>query len=153
EALIGLLNALWDEKGIMTPAQFRRFCSETVPLLRVPRFVWTNDQTLHAVAQVRHHGRAPLTSTRATWTLRDARDTTVASGDFAPRSIGYDLTTLGTIDVPLAPVTSATRLTISVAIAGTQAENRWNVWVFPRDVAIPPSGDVVIAHTYDAAVR
>jgi hypothetical protein len=30
EALIGLLNALWDEKGIMTPAQFRSFCSETV---------------------------------------------------------------------------------------------------------------------------
>ena len=153
EALIGLLNALWDEKGIMTPAQFRSFCSETVPLLRLPRFVWTNDQTLHAVAQVRHHGRAPLDSTRATWSLRDSRGTTVASGRFAPRSIGYDLTTLGTIDVPLAPVTSATRLTISVAIAGTQAENRWNVWVFPRDVAIPPSGDVVIAHSYDAAVR
>ena len=153
EALIGLLNALWDEKGIMTPAQFRSFCSETVPLLRMPRFVWTNDQTFRAVAQVRHHGRTPLASTRANWLLRDSRGTTVGSGRFAPRGIGYDLTTLGTIELPLASVTTASRLEISVSIPGTAAENRWNVWVFPRDVEIPSSGDVLIARSYDATVR
>jgi hypothetical protein len=153
EALIGLLNAFWDEKGIMTPAEFRRFCSETVPLLRTPRFVWTSDQTFHGVAQVRHHGRAPLGTTRATWSMRDARGTVVGSGTFAPRSIGYDLTTLGTIDLPLTSVTSATRLELSVAIPGTTAENRWSIWVFPRDVEVPPAGDVVIARNYDTSVR
>jgi hypothetical protein len=153
EALIGLLNAFWDEKGIMTPAEFRSFCSETVPLLRTPRFVWTNDQTFHAVAQVRHHGRAPLPSARAIWSLRDTQGATIGSGRFASRHVGYDLTTLGTIDVPLAKVTRASRLEISVAIPGIQAENRWNIWVFPRDVEIPPPGDVVIARSYDATVR
>jgi hypothetical protein len=153
EALIGLLNALWDDKGIMTPGEFRRFCSETVPLLRTPRFVWTNDQTFHAVAQVRHHGRAPLTGARATWSMRDARGTVIGAGRFAPRSIGYDLTTLGTIEVPLAPVTTATRVEISVAISEANAENRWNAWVFPRDLEIPSPGDVLIARTYDASVR
>lgn len=153
EALIGLLNALWDEKGIMTPAQFRGFCSETVPLLRTPRFVWTNDQTFRAVAQVRHHGRAPLASARATWSLRDAQGTTVGSGSFALRTIGYDLSTLGTIEAPLASVTKATQLEISVAIPGVQAENRWRIWVFPRDVEVPPPGDVMIARSYDASVR
>ncbi|HKP15260.1 MAG TPA: hypothetical protein VJT85_04320 [Gemmatimonadaceae bacterium] len=153
EALIGLLNAHWDEKGIMTPAQFRSFCSETVPLLRIPRFVWTNDQTFRAVAQVRHHGRRPLPALGATWSLRDAQGTTVGAGAFAPRSIGYDLSTLGTIEVPLASVTKATRLQISVAIPGTQAENRWNVWVFPRELEIPSSSDVLIARSYDAGAR
>ena len=153
EALIGLLNAFWDEKGIMTPAQFRSFCSETVPLLRTPRFVWTNDQSFHAVAQVRHHGRSPLPPSSATWSLRDGRGRTVGSGSFAPRAIGYDLTTLGTIDVPLAPVTAAARLEVSVAIPGTQVENRWNIWVFPRDVDVSPSGDVVVARSYDADAR
>jgi hypothetical protein len=153
EALIGLLNALWDEKGIMTPAQFREFCSETVPLLRMPRFVWTNAETFRAVAQVRHHGRNPLAARGAIWSLRDDRGTTVASGRFAPRPIGFDLTTLGTIEVPLAPVTSAARLEVTVELPGTPAKNRWNVWVFPRDVEIPPAGDVVIARSYDADVR
>jgi hypothetical protein len=153
EALIGLLNALWDEKGIMTPARFRQFCSETVPLLRMPRFVWTNDQILHAVAQVRHHGRRPLPPLSATWSLRDARGTAVGAGRLAPRSVGYDLTTLGTIDMPLASVSTATQLELSLSIPGTQAENRWNIWVFPRDVAIPSPGDVVIARGYDADAR
>jgi hypothetical protein len=153
EALIGLLNALWDDKGIMTPQQFRRFCSETVPLLRMPRFVWTNDQTFRALAQVRHHGRTALRPLGGTWSLRDAQGTTVRSGAFAPRSIGFDLTTLGTIEVPLASVTTATRLEVSVAIPGTQAENRWNIWVFPRDVDVPPQADIVIARGYDADAR
>ena len=88
------------------------------------------------------------------WSLRDAaRGKTVGSGSFAPRSIGYDLTTLGTIEVPLASVTTATRIEISLEIPGTEAENRWNIWVFPRDVDVPPSGDIVIARSYDATVR
>jgi hypothetical protein len=153
EALIGLLNALWDEKGIMTPAQFREFCSETVPLLRVPRFVWTNDQTFRAVAQVRHHGRTPLVPLGAAWSLRDAQGRTVRAGSFVPRAIGYDLTTLGTIEVPLGSVTSATRVEVTVEIPGTPARNRWNVWVFPRDLEIPSAGDVVIARSYDADAR
>ncbi len=153
EALIGLLNALWDEKGIMTPAQFRNFCSETVPLLRTPRFVWTNDQTFRAVAQVRHHGRTPLASARATWSLRDTRGTTLGSGTFAPRTIGYDLSTLGTIEAPLASVAKASQLEVLVAIPGIQAENRWKIWVYPRELELPSQGDVLIAHSYDATVR
>jgi hypothetical protein len=153
EALIGLLNALWDGKGIMSPAEVRRFCSETVPLLRMPRFVWTNDQLFRGVAQVRHHGRRALPPSRATWSLRDARGETLRSGVLAPRSIELGLTTLGTIEVPLAPVTKAARLEITVAIPGTPAENRWNVWVFPRDLDIAPPSDVVIARRYDADAR
>lgn len=153
EALIGLLNALWDEKRIMTPAQFREFCSETVPLLRMPRFVWTNDQTFRAVAQVRHHGRRALPPLGATWSLRNTEGQTIGAGAFTSRGIGFGLTTLGTIEVPLASVTSARRLEVSVAIPGTPARNRWNVWVFPRDIDVSPSGDVVIARSYDADAR
>ncbi len=153
EALIGLLNALWDEKGIMTPAQFRSFCSETVPLLRTPRFVWTNDQTFQAIAQVRHHGRAPLASARSTWSLRDAQGKTVGSGTFAPRTIDYGLATLGTIEFPLASVTRATQLEVSVAVPGVQAENRWKIWVYPHELGVQQSGDVMIARSYDATVR
>ena len=35
-ALVGLLNAFWDSKGLVTPAEFRRFCGPVVPLLRSP---------------------------------------------------------------------------------------------------------------------
>jgi hypothetical protein len=153
EALIGLLDAFWGEKGIMTPAEFRSFCSETVPLLRTPRFVWTNDQTFHAVAQVRHHGRSPLASARTQWSVKDAKGATVSSGSFAPRPIGFDVTTLGEIEVPLAAVTTATQLEVSVAIPSAGAENRWKMWVFPKELGELRSGDVLIARAYDDSVR
>lgn len=33
-ALVGLLNAFWESKGILTGEEFREFCAPVVPLLR-----------------------------------------------------------------------------------------------------------------------
>ena len=35
-ALVGVLDALWNPKGYITAAEFRRFCNSTVPLARLP---------------------------------------------------------------------------------------------------------------------
>ncbi|HEX8685998.1 MAG TPA: glycoside hydrolase family 2 TIM barrel-domain containing protein, partial [Pyrinomonadaceae bacterium] len=59
-ALVGLLDPFWEPKGYATPAEFRRFNSETVPLARLTRRVFNDDETLEAEAEVAHYGAAPL---------------------------------------------------------------------------------------------
>jgi hypothetical protein len=44
-ALVGVLNAFWEEKGYITPKEFRRFSNTTVPLLRTAKFVYGNDES------------------------------------------------------------------------------------------------------------
>jgi hypothetical protein len=34
-ALVGMLNVFMESKGIIAPEQWRQFCCETVPLLRM----------------------------------------------------------------------------------------------------------------------
>lgn len=43
DALVGMLDAFWGTKGILTPEEFRGACCETVPLARMTNFVWTSD--------------------------------------------------------------------------------------------------------------
>ena len=51
-ALVGVLDALWNPKGYITAGEFRRFCGSTVPLARLPRRVFTTDETLDAALEV-----------------------------------------------------------------------------------------------------
>ena len=59
-ALVGVLDVFFEEKGYINAEQFRRFCSPTVPLARIPKFVYANDETFHADIEVSHFGAAPL---------------------------------------------------------------------------------------------
>src|SRR5208337_5594039 len=40
-ALVGILNAFMDSKGLIEPKSWREFCSEIVPLVRMKKYAWT----------------------------------------------------------------------------------------------------------------
>ena len=71
-AFIGILDTLSKSKGLITPEEFRRFCGPTVPLLRLNKRLWRNDETLVARLDVAHYGPAALKSADVSWTVRKA---------------------------------------------------------------------------------
>jgi hypothetical protein len=153
EALIGLLDAFWDTKDLYTPAEFRRFCSETTPLLRMEKFVWQQNETFRAEAQVRHNGGSPLGRTPAYWTIRDDDGRTLAEGEFDATDVGFGLTTLGSIEVPLSSVNGARQFEITVALEGTDASNSWDLWVYPQSVETSTPDGLLVADRLDADAR
>ncbi len=86
-ALVGLLDPFWESKGIVTPEAHRRYCGPTVPLVRMPRRIYTSDESFVAEAEVAHYGPGPLADAAPAWTIRDDRGRTVAAGTFEPRKV------------------------------------------------------------------
>jgi hypothetical protein len=155
-ALVGVLDAFWEEKGYVTPAEFRRFCNSTVPLARLDRRVFTADEHLVADVEVAHFGAAPLVHAVATWKLADDSDRAVAHGQFEPRDIPVGAgNTLGRIDLALTAVPAPARYKLVVSLKGTAFENDWDVWVYPpaeRIVTVPPA-DIALTPAWDAAAQ
>ena len=85
EALVGWLDVFYDSKGITTPEQFRCHHDSTVPLLRMPKYVWTNDEPFTADIQLAHYGLAPLHD-GLYWKLKDEQGNLIASGRTASRT-------------------------------------------------------------------
>lgn len=99
-ALVGILDAFMDSKGLVTPEAWREFCSETVPLLLFDRFCGTSDMTFEADAQVAHHGRQPFSTMSAQWRLTDDNGDRIAGGDLAPVNVPTGgITDLGRISI------------------------------------------------------
>ncbi len=150
-ALVGVLDSLWKSKGYVTPEQFRRFCGPTVALARLPKRTWTTAETLTAEVAASHFGPHPLTNAGVSWNLLEDDKTVVASGKFPPQTLplGQDAA-LGRIQVNLNGLASPTRYKLTVKIT-SEAENDWNIWVYPpADKAEAPK-DVLLTSALDAA--
>lgn len=132
-ALVGVLDAFWEEKGYIRPEEYRRFCNSTVPLLRLPKLIYTNQETVKGSLEVAHFGAAPLEVTSTAWTLKAKEGKTIASGKLAHQPIGIgNCIPLGQLEIPLDKVDVPSCLTLEATL-GDYA-NSWHIWVYPAAV-------------------
>jgi F5/8 type C domain/Glycosyl hydrolases family 2, sugar binding domain/Glycosyl hydrolases family 2 len=154
-APVGVLDAFWDSKGYVTPEQYHRFCSETVPLARLAKRVFTNDETFSAHIEVAHFGARDLAPTASLWRIT-AQGRLIASGRLDAQAVPTGgLTTLGDVSLPLDKFEGATRLNLEVTLEGTTFVNDWDVWVYParKEVITPASVRVFEDQGLDSAVE
>jgi hypothetical protein len=153
EALVGWLDSFYSSKGLITPAAFRRFYGPTVPLVRFPKYVWLNNESFTAKAEVAHFGPRDILNQRASWRLTGPGGAVVAQGTFAPVSIPIGgLTSLGNISAPLSALTTPARLTLTIQLDGTEFANDWTVAVFPPAASAPAPQGVLVTSDLPAAL-
>jgi len=152
-ALEGFIDAFWNSKGAVTPDEFRRCCSETVPLLRLDKFVWNTGETLTAKAEIAHFGATPLLHARPCWSIRTPDGATLADNAWEEREIPIgNAIALGDIQFQLPMLAAPAKLTLTVHLAGTRAANSWDIWVYPKaDDDAEPAG-VTIAEEWNDGV-
>jgi hypothetical protein len=128
-ALVGMLDAFMDSKGIIEPAEWRRFCSPVTLLARFPRYVWKAGDVFHAELAVSQFGPGDLPAGRLSWRLTDESHQTVAEG-LVPHPILHagGLREFGGLEFPLA---AAGRFTLDLRLEGTETATAYPLWVFP----------------------
>lgn len=149
-ALVGVLDVFFEEKGYINAEQFRRFCSPTVPLARIPKFVYANNETFHADIEVSHFGAAPLESAKTVYTIKDKFGKVYAHGTVGTHHIPIgNLYSLGSVDMTLEGIDTPQKLNLEVRIEGCDAVNDWDFWVYPAQVELV-QGTVYTTDTLDA---
>jgi hypothetical protein len=143
-ALVGLLNAFWGSKGVISAEEFREFNSELVPLIRYSKAVYENGEKFEASIEVANFYK-PLENQKIHWSVTDDTGAMIAQNDIS----GFDLTIgnnveLGKISLQL-DVTDAKQMHVKVALDGTEFKNSWSFWVYPKSVST--ESDYVISTT------
>ncbi len=150
-ALVGVLNPFWDTKGYVDGKEFSMFCNRTVPLARMQKMIWTNDETFKASLEVAHFDKQPLTAATIEWSIADASGKELASGK-TTRDLPVDNCIPATdIEFGLSAVTVPSQLILTAKIPGGNAANRWNFWVYPAATKDMPDKPYVTTN-YNEAV-
>jgi hypothetical protein len=144
-ALVGVLDPFWQGKGYVTAKEYSRFCNSTVPLARMKKRVYLNNEEFSAGIEVAHFGAMPLESMVPIWRIRDTRGKTVASGSLSAADIPISNSfSLGSVHMPLGGIPSATRLNLEVIIG--RFSNDWDFWVYPAVLPEFDNKNVLVVH-------
>ena len=139
-ALVGLLDAFWDSKGLVEPQRFREACAPVVPLAQFDKAVWKADETFTARVDIANYSLESMEGKTICWQLTDEM------GDVYAEGSGKN------ISISLNKVSEAKRLELIVSIKDTPWRNRWNIWVYP-DVIMPQDKKILVTSNIDEAMK
>ena len=150
-ALVGLLDAFWESKGLIAPEEFRTFCAPVVPLLRFAKATYTNDEILTVTAEAANFSDKELTDVIPEWKLTASNGQIVAQGTLPKQNIiiGNALP-LGEFSAALSAISEAEKLTLSLSFQNTKHHNSWNIWVYPAKLETI-ADDVVYTRNFEEA--
>ena len=150
-ALVGLLDAFWDSKGIVSPEEFQTFCSEVVPLIWMEKAVYRNSESIELRFGIANHFKR-LSDQGVLLELIDEKGRTIQSMDTVVATIeAGETSTLGTAKFDLTKIESAARLTLSLSLPGTAYRNSWQVWVYPELVEVDTAESVTVTRSWEEA--
>lgn len=153
-AIVGILNALMDSKGLITPDAWRRFCSPVVPLARFDKFTWTTAETFTADVEIAHYGEKDLAGATLAWTLRADDGLAVARGELPATTLRQGgLRPLGAITIPLSDIPAPQRATLELRLHGTAAANAYPIWVYPAQPAPRMPSSVMLSRSFNGAAQ
>lgn len=148
-ALVGILNPFFESKGYTDPEEFRMFCSETVPLARMEKHVYTNKESFKADIEVAHFGAGPLTNKTITCRIIGPDGVPVHEEIFSGINLAIgNCIQISPVTYDLNGISSARKLSLEVAIENTPFRNRWDFWVYPEPED-QESGNVMVTEVLD----
>lgn len=150
-ALVGLVNAFWDSKGVVDSDWFSRFCAPAVPLASFEKAVYTSDETFRANLSLSNYS-GYTGSWTARWSLADENGELAGEGTLAGPELSAGLNAFGDIAVQLGNGEEARKLVLTVRVPELDAENSWSVWVYPRHDGAPRTGKVRTTRSTDEAI-
>lgn len=153
-ALVGVLNAFWEDKGYINGREFREFCAPTVLLSRMDKFVFENNETMQARIEISHFGEEELKQTSVDWVIKDTYGKIIRKGQLAAKDIAIgNCQNLGTVSFPLAAIDKATKLNLEVSIPCSDITNNWDFWVYPTTLPEVNTSDIYVTSTIDTKAK
>lgn len=150
-ALVGILDAFWDSKGLISPEEHRTYTAPVVPLLRFEKASYTNAGIFEADAEIANFSDRVLQNARPVWTAKNDKGEVLFSGELVAKDIqlGNGIS-LGRISFSLKGLKKAARLTIELQLKDSPVRNKWSIWVYPEKVKTGQANVIFTASLKDA---
>ncbi len=142
-ALVGILNAFMESKGLISEEDWRGFFSDSVLLGMFPDYCLTD--RLHMQIKLRHYAPEPVHE-KMQYTIRRGKDI-LSTGKMGVDVQGQGLFAIGEIDFVLPPVSEAQTITVTLQLPHTH--NSYTFRQYPVQEMPLMQSDEVLCITHD----
>lgn len=153
-APVGILNVFMESKGLISPEEWRQFCSEVVPLLKMKKYTWTNEEQFEASIELAHYGKEDFKDAVVTWKLENEKGIIHHDGQFNLSKISRGgLAEIGELSFPLDVIHEAEQLKIVISVDGTPYKNTYPIWVYTENVNTTIPEGVMVSRRLDPETK
>ncbi|NWK55270.1 glycoside hydrolase family 2 [Verrucomicrobiaceae bacterium N1E253] len=154
EALIGWLDSFYDSKGTTDLKSFRHYCAPTVPLLKLPGYVYKASEKPSIDALIHHYGEQKIDKAAAIWKLTTNDGKLIDQGKIDPFSAPTgSVTPIGSFTPNMTSVTVATQATLSIEIALHSLSNSYDLWIYPEVKATAQPSSVLVTSDWEGEAK
>ncbi|WP_339256668.1 beta-glucuronidase [Paenibacillus sp. FSL P2-0136] len=153
-ALVGVLDAFMDSKGLISPEEWRTFCNDAVLLARFPKYNYGAGETFEAHVELSCFRSGMPDAIELHWELavEGGARTTGSAGAFIPAGTHYiDICDLA---IELPAVDRMSRAELALRVQGTDIRKSYDLWIYPeqRDNPLEAEGIHVFTELSEEAV-
>lgn len=152
-ALVGILDAFWQEKPYSNAKQFKRFCTDTVPIARLEKVVYKSDEKLETDVEIACYSKNDLINSSVYWKIKDEFGEVWKEGFFEKTDIKTGGNTeIGKISVDLSDLKIPLSYRLVIGVENTEIENDWKIWIYPATINFSDFKEVKITEKFNDAM-
>ncbi|GHT07760.1 beta-glucuronidase [Bacteroidia bacterium] len=151
-AYVGILDAFMDSKGLISPEEWREFCSEIVPMFATEKFCYTNDESLSGDILIANYSKNVFEKQQIIWELRDENSKTVDKGSVDLTVKQGVLKNLGNIQPNISSIQKAQKVTLTLLIPDTKYKNTCSLWIYPQQQIPKPPPSIEVTGKLDKRI-
>ena len=149
-ALVGVLDPFMESKGLITPVEWRGFCSPVVPLAMMDKLTFSTTEKFTADVAIANYGQTDIMGDTLRWSIRNANKT-IARGYLKASAAQGNVRNVGKIVADLNKLAKPAQLKLTLTIGGNT--NSYNIWAYPPLPKKQPTNIIRATRLTDAIVR
>jgi hypothetical protein len=149
-ALVGVVNPFWEDKGYVTAKEYSQFCNDVVPLSRMKKIIYENNEAFSDTIQIANFSSGSLNEP-VEWNIKNVDGKKLWKGTFAKKEIFIGNSFIaGEIKQSLSSIKEPGRFILTVNVG--KYKNTWDFFVYPSlKKKITP--EILITQTLDARAK
>lgn len=127
-ALVGVLNAFMESKGVISEEEWRSFCNDTVLLAKFDKYTWTRDEKLKCDILLYNYGENEFTNEEILVSLLS--DNKIIDSKIVKINRGNrgDLHYIDSVEFNLNNIDVPSKLTLKLSLK--EYSNEYSIWVY-----------------------
>lgn len=152
-ALVGILDAFMDSKGMITAEEWRTFCSDAVLLARFPKYNYEAGEIFEARIELSYFRKKTLDGFQLKWELKCEGSNLAEGLTNLPSFHDQNYIEITNISTRIPDVSTMTKVTLELSIPDTDIYKSYELWIYPNEIEVEWGGVNLFTEITDYALE
>lgn len=131
-ALVGVLDAFMDSKGLISPEEWRSFCNDAVLLARFPKYNYESGESFNAHIELSYFRSGILNMLDLQWELTVDKGIIAEGSSLVSIPTGTNYIDICDLAIKLPVVDQMSKASLNLRIRGTDIIKSYDLWIYPE---------------------